>query len=355
MTKKQNKIALMGVGTIGKELLKRVQNSDIYKFVAIGDSLGYLTKKEGFTSEEITEIINYKNLGKHLTGYPDRNPSCLSVIPILKENAVDTLIDVTASQTFDILYQALDYSNVITSNKLPFSDISYEKYFKINKKSVETRKFLDYGTTVGAGLKILKIIDLIGAEGVKGFSGCLSGTMNYISQRLNENISFSNAMCEAMASPRNYAEPDPRSDISGNDFKRKIVILARLFGKKINMVDIKADSILQTEHFVLSRDEFLKILPELDKEIAIKMKTAKKEKKALWYLGSANLLTNEYSLGFQKISFDDPITKCKESDNALTFQPILWRRPVTLIGPGAGASETVSGLLSGLKEIFNKL
>ncbi|MBM3291630.1 hypothetical protein FJY84_03015 [Candidatus Bathyarchaeota archaeon] len=350
MNKKQHKIALMGIGTIGKELLRRIKNDKNYKIVSLGDSSGNLIKKSGFTSKEITQIINFKNTGENLKKYDHNKQVTSDIISILNDYSIDTFIDVTASMTYDTLFKALDYSNVITSNKLPFSDSSNEQYTKINEKAIEVGKLLDYGTTVGAGLKIPNLIDSIGIDEIEKFYGCLSGTMNFISQRLNENIPFSKTVYEAMKPPRNYTEPDPRIDLSGTDFKRKIIILARLFGKKINLTDINAESILQYEHEKISKDEFLKILPELDEVIAAKFKIAQKEKKVLWYLGSVNLTLNEFNLGFQKIQPDNLITKCHESDNVLTIQPKLWHKPITLIGPGAGAIETVTGLISGLKD-----
>ncbi|MBN1682577.1 hypothetical protein JW865_03385 [Candidatus Bathyarchaeota archaeon] len=350
MSKIKHKIALMGSGNIGKELLREIQNSEKYKFIAIGDSTGYIIQKNGFNKKEINKIIEFKNSGKRFITYSDDLYSDIEISKILKEYSIDTLIDVTASQTYPHLFKALNYSNVITSNKLPFSDTTYEKYAAIIRKSIKTGKVLDYGTTVGAGLRILKIINFIGIDGIQKFSGCLSGTMNYISQRLNESTKFSQAILEAMNPPRYYCEPDPRIDLSGEDFKRKIVIISRLLGKKISKENIFTDPLLKESDYKITKDEFIKKIYDFDEEIDLKIMKVKNDKQALWFLGSADLISDEYSLGFKKIDIKNPITRSRESDNTLTFQPNKWIRPVTIIGPGAGAIETVSGLLSCLNE-----
>jgi homoserine dehydrogenase len=186
-------------------------------------------------------------------------------------------------------------------------------------------------------------------------SGCLSGTMNYVSQRINEDAPMSKAVREAMSPPRNYTEPDPRVDLAGEDFRRKLVILARLFGKKIGVRNIAVESLVPDEWRGIGLDEFLTRLPELDASVSAKVDVAKKRDMVLWFLGDMNLSEDKYRLGFHEIPLSDPMAQSRESDNVLKIQPRHWRRPVTLIGPGAGAAETVTGLISGLASVRNSI
>jgi aspartokinase/homoserine dehydrogenase 1 len=341
----------MGCGTIGRELLQRTAGNERYLYVAIGDSSGFIAKKKGFKEAELSAILQTKTGGNSIStndigDFAGKNP-----IDVVLDNNAEVLIDATAEQTHKSLYKCLDFANVVTSNKLPIADVSYVDYRRIVEKAVESKHILDYGTTVGAGLRIPEIIRNLGCEGITGFSGCLSGTMNYISQRLNEKTKLSVAVKEAMSSPRHYAEPDPRKDLSGEDFRRKLIILSRLLGKKIGKEDINVEPLIKDEYVKLSRDDFLDRLPELDENFTDRVIEAKKRERVLWYLGNANLNSDEYNLGFFEVNTGDPISQNKESDNVIKIQPRLWRRPVTLIGPGAGAPETVTGIISGVSSI----
>lgn len=74
-----------------------------------------------------------------------------------------------------------------------------------------------------------------------------------------------------------------------------------------------------------------------------------------WYLGTANLQRDEYSISFKGVPLGDSITKARESDNVLKLVPRGWRRAVTIIGPGAGPHETMTGLIYGLHAISKKI
>jgi len=350
---KQIRVTLMGCGTIGRELLQRTAGNAHYLYVAIGDSSGFVAKKKGFREAELTAILQHKTGGAPISTNNDGEYVGKNPIDVISDYNAEVLIDATAEQTHKILYKCLDFASVVTSNKLPIADVSYVDYRRIVTKAAKTKNILDYGTTVGAGLRIPEVIQSLGCDGITGLSGCLSGTMNYISQRLNEKAKLSAAVKEAMNSPRHYAEPDPRKDLSGEDFRRKLIILSRLLGKKIGREDIDVEPLIPYEYVTLSKDEFLSRLPELDENFATRVTEAKKREHVIWYLGNANLISDEFNLGFFEVSSGDPISQNKESDNNIQIQPHLWRRPVTLIGPGAGAPETVTGLISGISSIIN--
>jgi bifunctional aspartokinase / homoserine dehydrogenase 1 len=341
----------MGCGTIGRELLRRTSGNERILYVAIGDSSGFIANKNGFNEAELSEILQKKTEGNAISTYNIGEYAGKNPVDVISDYKAEVLIDATAEQTYKILYNCLDFANIVTSNKLPIADVSYIDYRKIVKKANEVTHIFDYGTTVGAGLRIPEVIQRLGCDGITEFSGCLSGTMNYISQRLNEKTKLSTAVKEAMNPPRHYAEPDPRKDLSGEDFRRKLIILSRLLGKKIGKEDINIEPVITDEYVKLSKDDFLHRLPELDDNYAARVIEAKNRKRIIWYIGNANLVSDEYNLGFLEVNADDSISQNKESDNIIKIQPRLWRRPVTLIGPGAGAPETVTGIIAGVSSI----
>lgn len=342
------KIVLLGAGTIGRALIKQTYNNPRFRYVAVGDTSGVISNIDGFTESDLLEIIRLKEKGEHLERFKGLHAFYGDMLNVLELCDADVLIDVTNAQTYDILVEALDYTDILSSNKVPFADTTYKKFRKLVLRAVEMERNLDFGTTVGAGLKILDLIKKIGVDGIDRANGCLSGTMNYLSQKLNEDVPLSTALKEAMSPPRNYTEPDPRDDLTGDDFARKLTIIGRLCGRKVERSMVEIETIVTDELKKLSVEEFLEVLPILDPEIRRRAKDAKRKGKRVWYLGAADFYNDKYQVGFKEIPVGDPITTAKESDNVLTIFPRLWRRPVTIIGPGAGTQETVTGLISGL-------
>ncbi|MFQ6074816.1 MAG: hypothetical protein ACE5Z5_01600 [Candidatus Bathyarchaeia archaeon] len=345
------RIALLGVGTIGRELARRTIPSPHYHYVAVADTSGVIVNVGAFGRKEMAEIVGLKGMGGRLKDYKGRHDYYEGMASVFGCCDIDVLIDVTDAQTYSILMEALDYTHVLVSNKIPIADASYSKFQRLVSKSREERRILDFGTTVGAGLKIPNLIRTLGVDGIERVRGCLSGTMNYVSQRMNEDTPMSVAVKEAMEPPRCYTEPDPRVDLGGEDFARKLVIVGRVCGRRVERSMIGVEDIVPDELKALSVDEFLEALPTLDPDMMLRSEKARRDGKAMWYLGTSDLEHDEYRVGFEEVPLGDPITKARESDNVLKIFPKLWRRPVTIIGPGAGAPETVTGLIAGLSSV----
>jgi len=345
------RIALLGLGRIGRELVRRTFHSPDFQYVAVGDTSGVIVNS-AFEGEEIADIVIMKEMGVYLKDHEGEHDYYESVSSVLDCCDIDVLVDATDAQTFDILMEALENAHVVMSNKKPIADVSNAEFRRLISKARDERMILDFGTTVGAGLKIPHLIRTLGVDGVESVSGCLSGTMNYVSQRINEDTPLSTAVREAMEPPRHYTEPDPRVDLCGEDFARKLVILGRLCGEQVDRDMMTVEDIVCDELKALPVDEFLKALPTLDSMIRTKIERARRKEKTIWYLGNADLQNNEYKIGFEEIPRGDPRTKARESDNVLRVFPRMWRRPVTIIGPGAGIAETVTGLISGLSSLI---
>jgi homoserine dehydrogenase len=345
------KIALLGVGAIGRELIYQSLQSPLFSYVALGDKSGVLVNEKTFSRKELLKTISFKENGGQIReiGKYEYHESMLNILGCC---SIDVLVDVTNTHTYKLLFEALDHANVVISNKIPIADVSYKEYMRLVTKARKKRKILDFGTTAGAGMRIPNIIKILGSE-IDYFTGCLSGTMNYVSQRINENISLSKAIKEAMNPPRNYTEPDPRIDLAGKDVARKMVIIGRICGIDIELERINIEDIFSEKFVTLSLDEFMRLLPSIDHEIKTRIESANRKNKTLWYLCTADLRKNEYKVGFEEINIGDPITKTRESDNSLRLLPSKWKRPVTITGPGAGPLETVTGLISGLNSVLD--
>lgn len=351
MTTKKTRIGIIGVGTIGKEILKRSIEHPEILIVGVADTSGVIFDSKGFGNGDIKSILEHKKDDKQLKELKnyDYLPESLDLISILP----DILVDVTASQTYKILYDAVKVTNVISSNKIPFSDTSMNDFKSIFQRAKENNKIIDIGTTVGAGLQFPNLMKLF-PDGVRRMTGCFSGTMNYLSQRINEGSPLSQALKEAMSPPRNYAEPDPRIDLFGKDFSRKLVILARINGSTVGLENVQIKSLISNDLEKVSLEKFFQELPSYDSKIQSIVENANGQGNALWYLGNANFIDEKYTIGFQQVPLTDNVVSSKESENVVQIFPRKWRSPCTIIGPGAGPPETVSGILSGIKLISER-
>jgi aspartokinase/homoserine dehydrogenase 1 len=316
-----------------------------YRYVVVSDRSGILVAKEYFDEQDLCRIIMLKENGGCLSDLRCDYEFHEDISSILSCSEIDVLVDVTDSQTFELLNEAIESVNVLLSNKIPIADVPFSMFKRFILKALNGSKILDFGTTVGAGIRMPDMISQMGAYGIDLIYGCLSGTMNYVSQRLNEDVVFSQAIKEAMSSPRYYTEPDPRVDLAGLDFARKLVILSRLTGESLNLEQIKIDHLIPSELMDLNLTEFLEVLDGLDPVLYKKYELARNNDKTVWFLGSADFINKNYEVGFKELPIDDPILGSKESDNVLKIFPKTWRRPVTIMGPGAGVNETVSGLI----------
>ena len=345
------RIALLGVGTIGRELVRRVLEKPGMQIVALADRSGVVARAEAFSREELLQILMLKGAGGRLRDYEGGQDSYREMLDAIRSVQADALVDVTDAQTYGLLYEALGYAHVVTSNKAPIADVPSSDYRRLMSRAEDEGRILDIGTTAGAGLRVPDLVERLGCGGMERVTGCLSGTMNYVSQRLNEGAPLSEALREAMIPPRCYAEPDPRVDLGGVDFARKLVILGRMCGCDIDRDWVIVEDLIPDELKDISVEEFLGGLLDLDGTLRERVETARRDGKTSWYLGTSDIEREVYTVGFENVPSGDPVARSRESDNVLKLYPRGWRRPVTIIGPGAGPPETVTGLMFGLQSI----
>ena len=178
--------------------------------------------------------------------------------------------------------------------------------------------------------------------------------MSFVSQRLNQGETLSSSVKEAMEPPRSYTEPDPRVDLGGLDFGRKLVILARTCGKSVGIENVEIQDLVSPRLKAMPLGEFLESLGDLDHALGTRFGDARMNGNVVWYVGTADLVEGKYSIGFEEFLSNDPIASSVDSDNVLKLYPTGWARPVSLIGPGAGPMETASSLLRGLLNVADR-
>jgi homoserine dehydrogenase len=179
------------------------------------------------------------------------------------------------------------------------------------------------------------------ADRVNSVQGALSGTLGFLCTGLQAGQPFSSLIREAM--DRGYTEPDPRIDLGGVDVARKALILARTLGWRMELADIKVQSLVPAHLSHLGLDEFLARLPELDTDYARQVDLAGTEGKVLRYV--AELQDNAACVGMQAAPITTALGRLQGNDNLVAFQTRYYPdTPLVLQGRGAGVEAAAAGV-----------
>jgi len=345
---------VVGVGHVGSNLLSQIhaQQENLLenkalrlRLVGIANSHTCVFDREGLDTENYQARLAESDI--EATPENIRN----GVIGMNIFNSV--FVDCTASQEIAALYADLlsHNINVVAANKIAASS-DYESYIELkriaNKKDV---KFL-FETNVGAGLPIINTINNLINSGDKilKIEAVLSGTLNYIFNILSSDIPISKAIMKAKEA--GYSEPDPRVDLSGKDVIRKIVILAREAGYRVEQSDVVANLFIPAKYFEGSLDDFFATIGELDEEF--EAYRAKAEKEGHHFRFVATLDNGAVSVGLQRVDSVHPFYHLEGSNNVILLTTERYNEyPMAIKGYGAGAEVTAAGVFSDIIGIAN--
>ena len=178
----------------------------------------------------------------------------------------------------------------------------------------------------------------------------LSGTLNFIFNTLSEDVPLSKAI--RMAKQAGYSEPDPRVDLSGKDVIRKLVILAREAGYKVEQADVVKDLFIPEKFFSGSLDDFWKSITELDAEFEVKRKHLEEEKKHFRFV--ASMEKGKCRVGLQEVDSHLPFYELEGSNNIIMISTERYHEyPMIIKGYGAGADVTAAGVFADIISIAN--
>ncbi|MDE6049913.1 MAG: bifunctional aspartate kinase/homoserine dehydrogenase I, partial [Paramuribaculum sp.] len=345
---------IIGIGNIGRHLLQQLalQQEKLLRNKALElKVVGIANSRKAIFDREGIDISSYiQRLEKEgLPSSPD-----LIAREIIGMNIFNSVfVDCTSSADIAALYaRLLDHNiNVVAANKIAASG-KFEHYLKL--KSIARNKDVKYlfETNVGAGLPIINTINSLINSGdrILRIEAVLSGTLNFIFNELSKDISFSTAIRGAMDA--GYSEPDPRIDLSGTDVMRKLVILAREAGYRIEMEDIKINPILPEELFDGSVEHFLNDVVRLDSEFEKKRDDA--DKKGLRFRFVACLDNGNATVGLETVAAEHPFYNLAGSNNVILITTERYHDyPMVIKGYGAGAEVTAAGVFADIISIAN--
>lgn len=342
-----------GVGTVGGQLLEQIHNQyeELKRTKRLKlNVVGIATSKKALFNSDGIDLANYREL---LADAPESNEKklCDAIIEMNCFNSV--FVDCTASKEVAEIYQPLLEHNisVIAANKIAASS-SYEKYARLKETALARGVFFRYETNVGAGLPIIGTINDLRNSGdvILKIEAVLSGTLNFIFNEISADVTLSEAV--RRAKEQGYSEPDPRIDLSGKDVIRKLVILAREAGYKVEKTDVEAHLFIPDEFFEGSIEEFWKNLPKLDADFEARRKQLDAEGKRWRFVATFD--HGKLSVALKEVDRTHPFYNLQGSNNIVALTTERYREyPMLIQGYGAGASVTAAGVFANIMSIAN--
>ena len=255
-------------------------------------------------------------------------------------------VDCTASEEVAGIYKDLleNSISVVAANKVAASG-NYDNYRQLKRIAVDHGVRYLFETNVGAGLPVIGTIGSLINSGdkIERIEAVLSGTLNFIFNKIAADVPFSETI--RMAKEEGFSEPDPRIDLSGKDVMRKLVILSREAGYRLNLDDIEARTFVPQEYFDGTLDDFWKNLPQLDADFETKRQRLEKEGKRWRFV--AKLEDGKGSVSLQEVDSQHPFYNLEGSNNIIMLTTERYHdHPMIVKGYGAGASVTAAGVFS---------
>ena len=334
------RVALLGVGTVGRALLARLDSLDDPR---LSLCLAANSRQRAFAADGLAPA----GLAAALAAGQGHDGS--GVLPEAF-GVGDIVVDATASADLAAwhprwLRQGL---HVVSANKLGLGGPLLRQH-EIRALATEGRHYGD-AATVGAGLPLLRTLRELRAGGdrIGAIVGVLSGTLAWLFDGYDGREPFSQRVLAAVA--QGYAEPDPRVDLSGEDVRRKLLILARTAGHALEEVEVRVDSLLTPAIEAAARDDLATALQALDAPLAERAARTARDGKVLRYV--ARLDAGGARIGLEALAPDDPIAVGRGCDNRVAIWSTRYRdRPLQIQGPGAGADITAAALVDDLLRV----
>ena len=351
---------ICGIGTVGGMLLEQIRTQQQFlmqsrrlklNVVGISDVDNFVLDRDGI------DLDNYEKILR--AGFPANTEHMRD--EIVKMNIFNSVfVDCTASRQIAQLYQTFLEHNisVVAANKIAASS-DYDNYLRLRQTARDKGVWFRYETNVGAGLPIIGTINDLCNSGDKilKIEAILSGTLNFIFNEIAADVPFSETV--RRAKEQRYSEPDPRIDLSGTDVIRKLVILTREAGYKVEQADVEKHLFVPDSYFEGSIDDFWKKLPELDADFETRRQKLEAENKRWRFVATMEADENDpssfkTSVALKEVPYGHPFYGLEGSNNIVLLTTERYKEyPMLIHGYGAGAAVTAAGVFANIMSIAN--
>jgi aspartokinase/homoserine dehydrogenase 1 len=350
-TYKQVNVYVAGAGNVGSKLLDQIKKQVPYLQATLRlqiNIVGIANSKKQLINAEGIDLSNWR---EQLAAAPTGNITQY-VNTILENNLRNSIfVDVTAHQTVSDVYMQLlgKAVSVVACNKIACSS-PYEHYAKLKALAREFNTSFLFETNVGASLPIIGTLnDLIrSGDNINRIEAVLSGTLNYVFNNYDGSVPFSKIVRQAQA--EGYTEPDPRLDLGGTDVIRKIMILAREAGHKIEMTGINNETFLPASCFNGSVEDFYIEMEKQEPHFKKLYEAAAAKNCKLKFVASFQINADRKGtakVGLQHIEPSSDFYHLYGKDNLVLFYSMRYPElPLVVKGAGAGADVTASGVFA---------
>jgi bifunctional aspartokinase / homoserine dehydrogenase 1 len=350
-------VGLIGPGAVGRALLEQIgaESSRLRDEFKLDIRLrGIMGSKKMLLAEQDIPIEGWK-------AALDASKHEADVAKFVDHLHVDHLphtviIDCTADESVAKHYAEWLSAgiHVVTPNKKANSGpLSYYESLK-EARRVGGSSYL-YEATVGAGLPVIQTLRDLRETGDKiaSVEGIFSGTLAYLFNVYDGKTPFSEIVKDAKA--KGYTEPDPRDDLSGTDFVRKVIILGREMGLKLEMKDVQVESLIPAGLEKGTIDDFLNGLPKYDGDMKKRFDAATARGKVLRYVGRLTA-DGKATVGVVELDKSHAFANIALTDNVVRYATARYNsNPLIVQGPGAGPAVTAAGVFADLLRVCSYL